>query len=151
MSTQSQSPPPPTASLVFWAGRCDHHARTVELELARWGHEFPDGPPDAEDSLILLRRTVGELRSDAGADALHADGLRAEALGADRFRVADLLERAAGPLEAARQFTARTLSPALLPLIAHHLRTAGAALATARTSVQAGAPAAGPFPPRPTP
>ncbi|MEV0535399.1 hypothetical protein [Kitasatospora sp. NPDC050463] len=121
MPTENPSPRA-TASTVLWAGRCDAHARSVEMELASWGHRFPDGPPDAEDALILLRRTVGEVRA-AGP------GLPA--------RTADLLERATVPLEAARLLTARTLTPAVLPLVSHHLRVAAAALAAARAHLAA--------------
>ncbi|MGV9268320.1 hypothetical protein ACWDRR_27055 [Kitasatospora sp. NPDC003701] len=119
----TENPPPrAAASTVYWAGRCDAHARSLELELASWGHCFPDGPPDAEDALILLRRTVGEVR--AAGPGPHA-------------RTAALLERAVAPLEAARLLTARTLTPAVLPLVSHHLRTAASALAAARAHLAA--------------
>ncbi|MFF2045898.1 hypothetical protein ACFVVX_36310 [Kitasatospora sp. NPDC058170] len=131
MQSENPRPLPPSASTVFWAGRCDQHARAVEYELTWWGHEFPDGPPDAEDALILLRRTIGETRSSGLGE-----------------RTADLLEEATAPLDAARRHTARAISPVLLPLIAHHLRTAATALAATRTHLAANAPA-GPYPPPP--
>ncbi|WP_406193157.1 hypothetical protein OH807_02255 [Kitasatospora sp. NBC_01560] len=141
MPTENPPPPPPRPSLptaftVRWAGRCDHHSLAVERELQWWGHCFPDGPPDAEDALILLRRTIGEVRA-SGLDL--------------RAHTADLLEHAVGPLDAAGKFTRHTITPAILPLVAHHLRSAATALADTRAHLTDNAPATGPFRPPPRP
>ncbi|MFB7470217.1 hypothetical protein [Kitasatospora sp. NPDC056184] len=107
----------PASWTTWWFRRCETHLQAVTVELSWWGHDFPDGPPDAEDALILLRRTAACLR-DSDPDAPGAE-------------TAALLLRATAPLEAAEAFT-RTLAPRLLPLVSHHFGTAARHLAAAR-------------------
>ncbi|MFB6890977.1 hypothetical protein ACFCX4_16890 [Kitasatospora sp. NPDC056327] len=120
MPSDDESPktaPLPAAWTAWWFRRCEVHLEAVTVELSRWGHDFPDGPPDAEDALILLRRSLAGLR-EAGA------GARAE-------QTAALLLRAVPPLEAAQAFT-RRLEPRVLPLVSHHFRAAARHLTAAR-------------------
>ncbi|MFE2109496.1 hypothetical protein ACFXAF_27055 [Kitasatospora sp. NPDC059463] len=107
----------------WWFRRCETHLGAVTAELSWWGHEFPDGPPDAEDALILLRRT--------------AAGLRSSGPGPHGTETAALLLRATAPLEAAEAFT-RRLDPRVLPLVSHHFGTAARHLAAAREHLAPG-------------
>ncbi|MFE7564938.1 hypothetical protein [Kitasatospora sp. NPDC057500] len=115
----------PASWTAWWFRRCEAHLRAVTVELSWWGHDFSDGPPDAEDALILLRRT--------------AAGLRASGPGAQGAGTAALLLRATAPLEAAEAFT-RKLDPHVLPLVSHHFGTAARHLAAAREHLAANGP-----------
>ncbi|MFE7192583.1 hypothetical protein [Kitasatospora sp. NPDC057541] len=108
----------PASWTTWWFRRCELHLRAVTVELSWWGHEFPDGPPDAEDALILLRRTAAGLKAAAGA-------------GPQGPETAELLLRATAPLEAAEAFTRRP-EPQVLPLVSHHFAAAARHLAAAR-------------------
>ncbi|GAA1385524.1 hypothetical protein GCM10009639_08240 [Kitasatospora putterlickiae] len=124
-NTRPKSTALPASWTAWWFPRCEAHLRAVTVELTWWGHDFPDGPPDAEDALILLRRT--------------AAGLRAAGPGPHGAETAALLLRATGPLEAAQAFT-RRLEPQVLPLVSHHFGTAARRLAAAREHLDAGGP-----------
>ncbi|MER5352259.1 hypothetical protein ABT093_18265 [Kitasatospora sp. NPDC002551] len=107
----------PASWTAWWFRRCEAHLHDVTSELSWWGHDFTEGPPDAEDALILLRRT--------------ASGLQASGPGPQGAQTAAMLLRATAPLEAARAFT-RRLDPQVLPLVSHHFGAAARHLAAAR-------------------
>ncbi|WP_380282707.1 hypothetical protein [Kitasatospora purpeofusca] len=115
----------PASWTAWWFRRCETHLQAVTVELSWWGHDFSDGPPDAEDALILLRRT--------------AAGLQAAGPGPQGAETAALLLRATTPLEAAEAFT-RRLGPQVLPLVSHHFGTAARHLAAAREHLASGTP-----------